>query len=63
MTVQNPTCEVWSSFENLYFHAKSQLRGVCYPRLIVYFENYLFIQNHRLNTKMAITQMSLKLGT
>ena len=31
--VQNTECKIWNSFENLYFHAKSQLRGVCYPRL------------------------------
>ena len=38
MTIQNSKYKVWSSFENLYFHAKSQLRGVCYLRLQDFFQ-------------------------
>ena len=48
MTVQNLKCKVWSSFENLYFHVKSQLTGICYPRLRDFFLK-IIVLNHEDN--------------
>ena len=47
ITLQNTKYRIWRSFENLYFHAKSQLRGVCYPRLRDFFQ--IFFQSHNLH--------------
>ena len=60
MTIQTTKCKIWSSFDYLCYNAKSQVRGVWYPRLRDFFFRFpARVMKSMLDWDKALTSANL----